>query len=142
MKYLKTWLTPVTYGMRADLALLILRIGSGLMMMTHGGFKISEFNRFAPDFYDFLGLGGEISLGLTVFAEFFCALLVAAGLMTRIVLVPLIVLTLVIVFDIHGSDPFGDKEVGLLYLMAYAALFLSGPGRFALDHWIWPADKK
>lgn len=138
---LKKWLAPRVYGPPADYALLILRIGSGLMMMTHGWTKLSGFAEKAPDFYDFMGLGGPVSLGLTVFAEFFCAFMVAAGLLTRLALIPLIILTLVIVMVIHGADPIGDKETGLLYLTAYVAIFLMGPGRFALDQLLWPASK-
>jgi putative oxidoreductase len=40
---------------------------------------------------------------------------------------------LVAVGIIHGSDPFGDKEHALIYLMAYLALWLLGSGRFSVD---------
>lgn len=137
----KKWLVPHQYGLPADYALLILRMVSGLMMMTHGWPKLSGFAEKAPDFYNFLGLGGPVSLGLTVFAEFLCAFLVAAGLLTRVALIPLIILTVVIVLVIHGADPLGDKETGLLYLMSFCAIFLTGPGRFALDHVLWTSRK-
>lgn len=39
-------------------------------------------------------------------------------------------------FIIHGADPLAKKELALLYLAAFAAIGLTGPGRFALDAWL------
>jgi putative oxidoreductase len=39
----------------------------------------------------------------------------------------------VIVFVVHSGDPFGDKESGLIYLLMYLTLFLTGPGKYSLD---------
>lgn len=137
MERLRKILTPATYGNRADTGLLILRLGLGLLMMVHGWSKLIGFNEKAADFYDFLGLGGEISLGLTVFAEFFCSLLLVVGLGTQLVLIPLTILAMVIVFDVKGGDSLSEKELGLMYLIGYVSLLLTGPGRFSLDYSIW-----
>ena len=79
-----------------------------------------------------MGLGGEISLALTVFAEFFCSLLLVLGIGTRLFLIPLIIVAMVIVFVVHGADPLGDKEHGLLFLAPYITLMLTGPGKYSL----------
>jgi putative oxidoreductase len=55
------------------------------------------------------------------------------GLFTRLALIPLIITTLVIVFVVHGNDPLGDKEHGILFLIPYLALLLAGPGKYAAD---------
>ena len=136
MQRLWNILTPATYGKSADTGLLILRLGLGLLMMVHGWSKLIGFQEKAADFYDFLGLGGEISLGLTVFAEFFCSLLLVVGLGTQLVLIPLTILAVVIVFDVKGGDSLGDKELPLLYLVGYVALLLTGPGRYSFDYFI------
>ncbi len=130
-------LTPATYGNTADTGLLILRLGLGLLMMGHGWSKLVGFNENAADFYDLLGLGGEISLGLTVFAEFFCSILLILGLGTPLALVPLTIMSIVIVLDVKAGKTLDDKELILLYLMGYVALLLTGPGRFSLDYFIW-----
>ena len=137
MERLRKFLTPASYGTAPDTGLLILRVGLGLLMMVHGWSKLNGFSEKAADFYDFLGLGGEISLGLTVFAEFFCSLFLVIGLGTRLVLIPLAILAMVIVFDVKGGDSLGDKELPLLYLVGYVAALLMGPGRYALDYYIW-----
>jgi putative oxidoreductase len=41
---------------------------------------------------------------------------------------------LVIIFVIHGEDPFADREHALLYLLSYIALFFTGPGKYSVDN--------
>jgi putative oxidoreductase len=139
---MKSILEVRTYGPSADAGLLLLRMGAGLLMMTHGWPKLSNFSAKAPDFYNFIGMGGEWSLALTVLAEFFCSLFLVLGIGTRMVLVPLIIVAAVIVFVVHGPDPLGDKESGLLFLVPYITLILTGPGKYAVDYLLWPGTKK
>jgi putative oxidoreductase len=37
-------------------------------------------------------------------------------------------------FVAHADDPFGRKEMSLLYLTAWVGLFLTGPGRYTLQN--------
>jgi len=141
MNQVKSMLKAPAYGNPVDAGLLLLRLGAG-MMMTHGWPKLTGFSEKADGFYDFMGLGGEWSLALTVFAEFFCSLFLVLGLGTRLVLIPLIIVAVVIVFVVHGADPFGDKEHGLLFLVPYIVLMMTGPGKYALDYLLWPGTKK
>ena len=119
-----------------DWALLLLRLTfGGLMVINHGWGKLQ--NLFGDDpiqFADPLGVGMTASLGLTVFAEFVCGILIVLGLFTRLATIPLIVTMLVAAFIIHWSDPFANKEMALIYLAAYTALFLMGAGKFSVDH--------
>ena len=117
-----------------DLALLILRMTFGLfMMLNHGWGKLVNFSERSEDFYNFLGLGSSISLGLTIFAEFVCAFLLAIGLFTRLATIPLIATMLVAILVIHGADPIADREMAFLYLAPCVAILLMGPGRYSLD---------
>jgi len=138
MNRIAQFLKPATYGWAADSGLLVLRAGIGLVMMTHGWSKFADFSAKAGNFYDFIGIGSELTLGLTVFAELFCSLLLVLGLGARLCLIALIILAVVIVFGVHSSDPFGDKEHGLLFLVPYITLILTGPGKYALDYLIFP----
>lgn len=115
-------------------ALLLLRVWVGLFMaFGHGWGKLTTFSERAAQFADPFGLGSSLSLGLAVFAEFFCALAIAVGFATRGALIPLIVTMITAGFIIHGDDPFGKKELALLYLAPFVTLLFSGPGRFSLD---------
>lgn len=116
-----------------DIGLLILRLGIGGMMLTHGIPKLMNFAEMSTKFADPFGLGPEISLGLVVFAEVFCAILLMVGFKTRWVAIPLLITMLVAAFMIHGADPFGKKEKALLYAVALVPLLLSGGGRLAID---------
>ena len=121
-----------------DLSLLLLRLTfGGLMLINHGWGKMARFAADGPvQFGDPIGLGPEISLGLTVFAEVICAALLVLGLFTRWAAVPLLITMLVAAFVVHGSDPFGDKEAALLFAVPYLVLFLMGGGAYALDRFI------
>ncbi|WP_137401886.1 DoxX family protein [Echinicola rosea] len=116
-----------------SLSLLLLRVGAAAFMMTHGWSKIMNFSEYLTKFADPIGVGPAVSLQLTIFAEFFCSILLALGFMTRWALIPLMITMIVAVFIAHGGDPFGHKEVGLLYLTIFISLFLSGPGNISMD---------
>lgn len=116
-----------------DLGLLFIRLAVSGFMLTHGYPKLVHFAERAEKFSDPLGIGSTASLSLVVFAEFFCSILFFLGLFTRFALVPLMVTMAVVVFIVHGDDPFGDKEKALLFLIPYIGLFLTGPGRWSLD---------
>ena len=117
-----------------DLALLLLRLAAGgIMAYSHGWGKLQKMLSGDMGFADPIGVGEEASLILTVFAEFLCGILVAVGLFTRAALVPLIITMLVAVFIIHADDPFSKQEFGILYLIPYITLFLTGPGKLSLD---------
>lgn len=116
-----------------DVAILLLRIGASLLMMTHGFPKLMQILEGDFSFSDPLGIGPAPSLMLVAFAEFICAFFVLIGLWTRFALIPLIITMLVAVFIAHAGDPFSSKELGLFYLITFVVLFLTGPGKFSID---------
>jgi len=120
---------PISTG----LALLVLRLSTSAMMMTHGWAKIAHFSEYLTKFPDPLGVGSAVSLQLTIFAEFFCALLLALGFMSRVVLIPMMITMIVAAFIIHGGDALADRELSLLYLASFLALFFTGPGSISMD---------
>lgn len=122
-------------GRMSDLSLLLLRLTfGGLMIINHGWSKFQKLLNDDPiKFADPIGLGAEFSLGLTVFAEVLCALMVVLGLFTRLAVIPLLVTMFVAIFVIHISDPFKKMEMAILYLIPYLILLWHGSGRFSLD---------
>ncbi len=123
-------------GNNKDWALLILRIVfGGFMLYGHGWRKLMKF--FSDDpikFANPFGLGAEASLGLTVFAEVLCAFLILIGFKSKWASIPLIITMIVAAFMIHGADPFGKKEMALIYLAGYVVIALLGSGKFSIDH--------
>jgi putative oxidoreductase len=116
-----------------DLALLFLRITVGVLMAHHGYGKLMHFDEYSGKFMEFMGLSAGVSLGLVVFSEFFCSLLLVIGLFTRLALLPLIITMLVAAFKAHGGDVMGEGEMAFLYLSVYLALLLKGAGKYSVD---------
>lgn len=130
----KDWILKTTRETQASTGLLVLRLLAGAFMLTHGFPKLLRlFSGNEIKFMNFLGLGAPVSLGLAVFAEFVCAILIVAGLATRLASVPLIVTMFTAAFVAHGDDPFGTKEKPLLFLVIFVVLLISGGGKFSMD---------
>jgi putative oxidoreductase len=81
----------------------------------------------------FLGLSSEVSLGLVIFAEFFCAIFLILGLATRFVAVPLLIDTFVALSVAHKFDFFAKGEKAALFVTIYFTILLIGPGRISVD---------
>ena len=116
-----------------NLGLLILRIAFAGSMLTHGYPKLQKLLKGDFSFADPLGIGEGLSLGLTVFGEFFAPVLILVGFQTRIMSIPPAIAMGVAAFMIHGDDPFAKQEKALLFLAAFVALALLGGGKFGID---------
>jgi putative oxidoreductase len=113
--------------------LLLLRIGVACLMLTHGLPKLQKVLSGNFAFGDPLGLGSGVSLTLAALAEAGGSLLILVGAATRLAVLPLIVTMLVAAFVAHADDPFGKKELPLLYLFIYTLLLLAGAGKYSVD---------
>ncbi len=122
----------MTLSTNYHLGLLVLRLGLGGMLLTHGIQKIEILSMDTIAFSDPIGLGSTVSLILTLFAEIVCALLVMIGFKTRWASIPIIIFFIVAAFVVHGADAFAVKEKALLYLVGFITLFLSGGGKYVL----------
>ena len=124
-------------GMTSSIGLLVLRVGmAGLLLGAHGWGKITHIAERAGSFPDPIHVGSTVSFWLVVIAEVFCSAFVALGLFTRAATVPIIGFLSVAFFIHHAADPFPRREMALVYLVPFVALFFLGPGKFALDAWI------
>ncbi len=113
---------------------LILRVGfGGLIMIRHGWPKLQHFSSYAPQFADPFGIGKTPSLALTIFAEFFCGGLLVLGLVTRLATIPLIICMSVVIFMIHKADGMEKQEFPILFLLAFVAILITGPGKYSVD---------
>ena len=117
--------------------LLVLRVGSGLLMVVKHGFdKLTHFTSLAPKFADPFHVGTTASLAMVIFAEFFCAAFIIIGLFTRLACIPLIIAMSVALFSAHKGDFFGRGETAGLFLFVFVALLFTGPGKVSLDRLI------
>ncbi|MGZ8545235.1 MAG: DoxX family protein [Flavisolibacter sp.] len=116
------------------LALLIARLVIAALMLSHGLPKMMQLFSGEPvQFLSIMGMSPTLSLGLAVFAEVICSVLVLVGFATRLAVIPLIITMLMAVFYVHLDDPFTRKELGIQYLLTYLVLFFAGSGKYSVD---------
>ncbi|MBO9732209.1 MAG: DoxX family protein [Chitinophaga sp.] len=128
----KLFSTGYTNG-AVNFSMLVLRVVFGGMILMHGWPKLINFTAKMNSFPDPLGVGHKISLGMTVFAEVFCAVLIIMGLLTRLASIPLVICMSVIIFMIQASKSIPEKELPILFLAAFVTLLFTGPGKFSID---------
>ena len=123
-----------------DIGLLILRIGAGsFMFFGHGLQKLNML--FGPGEIKFanpVGLGPELSLVLSTFAEFLCAGLLILGIFPRVSTGVLAINMFVAGIIYHAPDPFGTKEKALLFFVVFVTLLLLGAGKYSINK-LFPA---
>ena len=118
----------------ADTALLIARLGIGALMLTHGIPKMGMLFSGEPvQFLPFMGLSAKLSLGLAVFAEVICSVLLILGVATRMAVIPLIITMVFALTSVHANVPFNKQEPAVLYLLVYLVLLIAGSGKFSVD---------
>jgi len=117
-------------------AALILRIGAGAIMLTHGFSKLMTFPAKSGTFADPFHIGSTVSFSLVVFAEVFCSVFVILGLFTRLACIPLIIDMAVALGFVHHWQVFGDGERPALFLAAFLAILFTGPGKISVDRFI------
>ncbi len=117
-----------------NFAILLLRLFAGISMaVNHGYGKLTGFKQvLAKGFADPFGIGQSMSLSLTIFAEFFCAIFIAVGLLTRLASIPLIIAMSVAFFMAHHAR-IGEGELAGLYLTIFVVLLFVGPGKISVD---------
>lgn len=116
-----------------DFGLLLLRVGSSILMLTHGIPKFQQLIQGNFQFGNPLGIGEAPSLILATIAEFICPILIIIGLKTRWFTVPVIITMLVALFIVHTADPINIKEKPLLYLVSFISILMLGPGKYSFD---------
>jgi putative oxidoreductase len=124
--------------------ILLIRVVIGVLMAFYGYEKLIHFDEMAAsDFWaknvSFLGMTGKFPLALTIFAEFFCSLLLIVGLLTRLALIPLLICMGYIVaivgqFSIvEAGDNGSNLNSAFVYFITYLGLFFTGSGKYSLD---------
>ena len=117
-----------------NLSMLLIRVGFGfLLFFNHGLGKLNRFEARKDSFSDPLNIGSTNSIMLTIFAEVFCALLLAMGLLSRLASFVLVCLFIIIIFVVHKNDPLKEKEMAILFLLVFLTTLLCGPGKWSID---------
>lgn len=127
------FLFPQTFrGKGVSLLILVLRVVFGVLFFIHGLDKMLNFNTLVNDYPSVLGFGSYMTLMVSIFCEFCCSLFLMAGLLQRLLTIPMIVAMGVAFFDIHDAM-MPEGELALIYFIVFIVLFLVGPGRYSVD---------
>ncbi|MGM5470219.1 DoxX family protein [Flavobacteriaceae bacterium LMO-SS05] len=116
-----------------NLALLILRLGFGGLLLTHGIPKINKLFESPIKFTDPFGVGDTATLILTLIGEVVAPIFIIIGFKTKWAAMPSALTMAVAAFVIHANDDLGTKELALLYLLGFIAIFLAGSGKYSVD---------
>ena len=122
-------------GNGVSVFILVLRLFFGVLFFIHGLGKMMNFSELSVTYPSVLGLGSYMTLMITIFCEFCCSLFMMAGLLFRIMVLPMIVAMAVAFFDIHDAL-LPQGELSLIYLVVFVILYFVGPGRFSIDYLI------
>ena len=115
-----------------DLALLILRVGFGGFMLTHGIPKISMLSN-PSHFGDPIGVGPTISLILALIGEVVAPIMLIIGFKTKWAAIPSAITMFVAAFIVHAKDDLATKEHALLFFIAFVVILLTGAGKYSID---------
>ena len=116
-----------------DLALLILRLGSSGLMLTHGIPKISRLFESPIKFADPIGIGETTSLIFALLGEVLGPVFIIIGYKTKLATIPSLITMFVAAFIVHINDDLATKEKALLFLICFITILLAGPGKFSID---------
>lgn len=129
-----------------DTGLLIFRLVFGLVLLYGHGFEKMSVLLSGQEiqFMDPIGIGAGTSYYMAAFAEGICAILLILGLFSRIATL-ILSINFVVIFIFHAfmaGDGFEILELRFLYLFAFIALTLTGPGNFSLDYLLFHRKNK
>ncbi len=120
-----------------DLGILIFRIFVGCAMFyAHGLGKVPPSEKM---------IAGVANMGfplpllfawMAALSELIGGALIVVGLFTRYSAFFLAITMGVAGFIVHGSDPFGEKELALFYFVSSILLIFAGAGNYSLDRLI------
>lgn len=118
----------------ADAGLALLRIFAGLAMaFAHGINKVPPSEGFTG-LVESLGFPAPgLFAWLAGISEFFGGLLMAAGLLTRPAALMVLGTMFVAAFISHAGDPFGEREMALLFMFSALFFTMAGGGRYSID---------
>ncbi|MDT8394758.1 MAG: DoxX family protein [Bacteroidales bacterium] len=124
----------------SDLPLLFLRLILAYGFYNPAMMKLKDVNAIGGWFESMGYPLPYLNAYLATITEGLGVVLLFVGLGTRIIAVPLMIVMLVAIFTVHYANGFnaGDNgyEIPLYYLLMLFTLFVLGPGKISVDHFL------
>lgn len=129
----------------ADLSLLAIRLILAYGFYKPAMLKWSDMSAIEVWFRGMHYIFPNLSAYAAASSELAGIVLLALGLMTRLISVPLIIVMVVAITTVHWSYGFDAShngfEIPLYYLLMLLFLLAKGPGRFSLDALLFKAER-
>ncbi|AVH36325.1 LysR family transcriptional regulator [Pseudomonas monteilii] len=133
MPRLKTFLDPQSPSLSAT-GLLFMRVMAALLLLfIHGLPKLLDWSGELQRIEDPFGLGAPLTLGLAVFAEVVCPLLLLLGVAARLACLPVLAVLLVALVVVHPDWTLEQGQFAWLLVALYGGLALTGPGAYSVS---------
>ena len=116
-----------------DLGILLLRLILGGLFIWHGYDALNHYKLYLSMSKSTIGLDVSLEFNLVVFSQFICGILVAAGVLTRLAVIPIFISMTVAFFIAHHGQPFMMKELPFAYWLLCIPVFVLGSGRLSVD---------
>lgn len=118
----------------SDLALLLLRVGVGIIFIISGWGKLTGIEG-VQGFFGNIGIPlPGIMAWIVAIVEFFGGIMVLLGAYAKIPYLLLAIIMLVAIFTVKLDQGFGASRLELMLLLASLALYLTGSGQYSVDH--------
>ena len=109
--------------------LLFMRVSVSLLLLhVHGLPKLMHWSVEVQRIEDPFGLGGTLTLGLAVFAEVICPVLLILGVWARLACLPILAVLAVTVLFVHPEWSLEQGQFAWLLMILFAGLAITGPG--------------
>ncbi len=123
---------------RTDLALLLVRVGLGVVFALHGWQKVNAMEGTIA-FFGTLGLPAFIAYAVA-YIEFIGGLLLIIGLFTKVAAILLAVVMIGAIVKVKFAKGFlGGYEFDFMLLMASLAIAVSSSGAYSIDR-LWKKE--
>ena len=133
MPRLKTFLDPQSPTLTAT-GLLFMRVMAALLLLfIHGLPKLLNWSGELQRIEDPFGLGPPLTLGLAVFAEVVCPLLLLLGVAARLACLPVLAVLLVALVVVHPDWTLEQGQFAWLLVALYGGLALTGSGAYSVS---------
>jgi putative oxidoreductase len=120
-----------------EVVMTVLRVTAGLSMaFGHGHAKIKDPSMLIQGLTAMNFPAPDIMGWLVAIAEFIGGIFLAVGLLTRPSAGAIAVVMATAFFMVHAADPFGKKELALLYLVVMVLFFFRGAGAWSIDRFL------
>ncbi len=121
-----------------SVGVLLLRVGLGGAMLTHGVQKFKVIlNGGADKWLDPIGIGAANSLYLATFSELCCSVMLILGFFTRTSSVFLAFTMFVAGFIFLKNAVWSDRELAVVFMLGFVSLAILGGGNYSLSNLIF-----